>query len=69
MLVKSILGGEVYASGEMIDHVALLREFYAPFLDASPGMVGLGDCGILFTPLRNDETIAETFLVRHFSGI
>ena len=53
----------------MVDHVALLREFYAPFLDASSGMGGLEDCGILFTPLRNDETIAKTFLVRHFSGI
>ena len=42
-LVKSSLGGEVYAFSEMVDHMALLREFYARFSRISPGMVGLED--------------------------
>ena len=31
-LVKSSLGGEVYAFSEMVDHMALIREFYTPFV-------------------------------------
>ena len=36
-LVKSRLGGEVYAFSEMIDHMALLREFYVPFSGGGDG--------------------------------
>ena len=48
--------------------MALLREFYAPFVDASPGMAGMGDCESL-TRLRNRRTIAEECPARHFLGI
>ena len=33
-------GGQVYALSEMTDHVALLREFYAPVANLSPRMAG-----------------------------
>ena len=38
-LVKSSLGAEVYAFSEMIDHMALLREFSEPFSRTSPALV------------------------------
>ena len=47
-LVKSSLGGEVYAFSEMIDHMALLMEFYAPFSHISPGLVEVEACERLF---------------------
>ena len=53
----------------MIDHVALLREFYAPFSHISPGMVGMEDCESLFTHLKNRKMITEKYLVRHFLSI
>ena len=68
-LVKSSLGGEVYAFSEMIDHVALLREFYAPFSHISPGMVGMEDCESLFTHLKNRKMVTEKYLARHFLSI
>ena len=68
-LVKSSLGGEVYASSEMIDHMALLREFYAPFSHISPGLVGMEDCESLFTHLEKKKTVTEKYLVRHFLSI
>ena len=43
-LVKRSLGGEVFAFGEMVDHMALIRESYAPFVGLTPGMAGLEDC-------------------------
>ena len=45
--------------------MALLREFYAPFVDASPGMAGMGDCESL-TRLRNRRAVAEVYPARHF---
>ena len=48
--------------------MALLREFFAPFVDASPGMAGMEDCESL-THLRNKKTIAEEYPARHFLGI
>ena len=60
-LVKSGLGGEVYAFSEMIDHMALLREFHAPCSRISPGMVGMEDCESLFTHLKNREMVTEKF--------
>ena len=38
----------MYAFSEMMENMALLIEIYAPFVDASQGMAGLGDCGSLF---------------------
>ena len=68
-LVKSSLGGEVYAFSEMVDHMSLIREFYAPFVDIPPGMVGLEDCESPFYHLRNKKMITEKYLVRHFLSI
>ena len=68
-LVKSSLGGEVYAFSEMVDHMALIREFYTPFVGLSPGMVGLEDCESLFSHLRTKKMITEKYLVRHFLSI
>ena len=53
----------------MLDHVTLIREFFVPFVDLALGMAGLEDCESLFTHLKNRKTIAEKFLVRHFSAI
>ena len=39
-------------------HAALLREFFPPFLDVSPGVVGMEDC-------ENKELLAEKYLARH----
>ena len=48
--------------------MALQREFFAPFVDASPGMAVMEDCESL-THLRNKKTIAEEYPARHFLGI
>ena len=61
--------GEVYAFSEMIDHMALIREFYAPFVGLSPGMVGMEDCESLFSHLRNKKMVTEKYLIRHFLSI
>ena len=37
----SSLGWEAYAFSEMLGHITLLRDVYAPFEDVSPSMVGL----------------------------
>ena len=68
-LVKSSLGGEVYAFSEMLDHMSMLREFYGHFAGMSPGLVGLEDWGSLFTHLKNSKMIAEKLLARHFLSI
>ena len=65
-VVKSRLGGETYAYSEMVDHVSMLRGFYAHFLNLPPGMVGLVDCKCLFTHLKSKEITTGAFLVRHF---
>ena len=43
-LVKSSLGGKVYARCEMLDHGTLSLEFFASFVDFSPGISGREDC-------------------------
>merc|ERR1712215_449403 len=68
-LVKSSLGGEVYAFSEMLDHMSMLREFYGNFAGSKPGMIGLEDCESLFTHLRKSKSITEKFLDRHFMSI
>ena len=68
-LVKSSLGGEVYAFSEMLGHMSMLREFYGHFAGSNPGLIGLEDCESLFTHLKKSKSIAEKFLVRHFLSI
>ena len=68
-LVKSSLGGEVYAFSEMLGHMSMLREFYGIFAGSKPGMIGLEDCESLFTHLKKSKSITEKFLVRHFMSI
>ena len=68
-LAKGSLGGEVFAFSEMIGHMALLREFYAPFPRISPGMVSMEDRESLCTHFKNREMVTGKYLVRHFSPI
>ena len=67
--LTSRLGWEAYTFSEMIDHMALLREFYAPFSRMSPGLVVMGDCESAFTHLKNKKMVTEEFLDRHFLSI
>ena len=59
----------MYSSFKMVEHAALLREFYAPCADLSPGMVRIGDCESLFTHLKKKHLPLETHLASHFSSI
>ena len=68
-LVKSSLGGEAYAYSKMMDRMALLREFYDPVADLSPGVVGMGDCESLSTHLETEQMAPEKYCARHFSAI
>ena len=63
-LVKSSLGGEVYAFSEMLGHMSMRREFHGHSADLYPGMVGLEDCESLFTHLKKKKVVAEKFSVR-----
>ena len=67
--LQVVLGGEVFAFREMLDHMTLLKEFYGPFSRVSSGLVGMEDCESLFTHLKNREVLIEKYLVRHFLGI
>ena len=58
-MVTGILAGEVYALGEMMDHMVLLRERYRPCVDLSPGVVGLVDCEKVSTHLKKERGVAE----------
>ena len=53
----------------MIDRVMLLEEFYEPFADLSPDLLGFVDCESLFSHLKKQKMIAEKFLARHFLAI
>ena len=61
--------GEVYASSGLIDHMALLREFYAPLAGVSPGMAGKKECESLFTRPKNRKVLTGKYLVRRFLSI
>ena len=61
--------GEVYAYSEMIDHMALLREFYVSFSRISPSLVAMQDCDSLLTHPKNLKMITEKYLVCHFLSI
>ena len=54
-LVETGLGGEVYAFGGMADHVALLKGFYAPSANISPGMAVLRGLRKLVNPSKEQE--------------
>ena len=66
--VENSLSGEASACAEKIGRVAFLRQSYATFADLSPGMTGFEPSERLFTRLRRETTVAETFLARHFLG-
>ena len=51
-LVKSNLGGEVYALSKILDHMSMLPEFCGHSAHLRPGMAGLQDCESLFTHLK-----------------
>ena len=59
----------MYASSEMIDHMALLREFFAPFSRMSPSLVETEDCESLSAHLGNRKMITEKYLARHSLSI
>ena len=54
---------------EMIDHMALLRESYAPYVDPPPGKVRWEDCEILLTHPQTNQTIAWERPAQHLPGI
>ena len=63
-MVKSSIGGEVYAFREMLGHMPTLREFFGRFSRLRPGMAGFEDREGLSTHLRNKKVATEKFLVR-----
>ena len=62
-MAKSSLGGEVYAFGEMLNHMSMRRDLYVHFIDLTLGMGGMEDCESLFTHLKNKKIATERFLV------
>ena len=53
----------------MVDHAALIRDFFGPVAGLSPGMVGLEDWEGLFNHLKPRETITGRCSARHFLSI
>ena len=68
-LAKSILGGEVYSLGKMLGRISMVQGIYAHFINYSPGMVGLEDCGSLLARLEDNKIITENCSIRHFLAI
>ena len=68
-LVRGGLGCQVPRFSEMVNHMSLLRELYAPLADSSPGVMGLGNCESLFNHLEKEQTIAEEYAARDFLQI
>ena len=68
-LVKSRLGGEVYAFREMVDHISLYRELNASCADLLSGAPGVEDCETISNHLRAKKTSEEERLVRQFQRI
>ena len=60
-LVRSSLGGDVYAFCEMFGRASLLRGFREPSGDLSPGMIGFDACESLLAHLRDKRTLAEKY--------
>ena len=67
--MKSSLGGEVYAVGEMVDHMTLLKDFRGPSEGVNPDLSGLEGCEGLCTNLKTKKMIAEKLLVRRSMSI
>ena len=68
-LVASSLGGESYAFSEMVDHMAFLREVFAPSKILSPGMICFEECDGFPSRLGNRDTMTGKYLARHPLGI
>ena len=49
---RGSFGGEFYALGEMVAHMALIRDMYAPFEGVTLEMVGMEDCE---SPITHSE--------------
>ena len=67
--VETGLEGYVYAFSEKGGRMSLLREFYDPYANTSPGMIGFGHCGSLFIHLEQEKPIAQNNSVRHLLGL
>ena len=67
-LAKSSQGREVYALSEMVGHKSLLREFFGPFVETSPCLVGLEDYEGLLARRGNKGAITGENSARYLSG-
>ena len=67
-MVKSSVGGVVYALSDIVDHMLLLRDIYEPFEGLNPGVAGFEDCESLIAHLKTQEMIAEKYLERRFAS-
>ena len=54
-------GNKAFALSEMIHHAAPLREVLSSYVVFGPGLLGVGGRGILFSHLRNNETVTSAF--------
>ena len=63
-IVKSSLGGGVYALSAMVDHLLTAR--CAPLEVMDSEVAGLEDCESLFTELKTEKVVAEKYLARYF---
>ena len=52
-----------------MEHVAILRKFYSPFVNLSPGIAGSEGCENPLTQLKTMRLIAEKYLARNFLSI
>ena len=68
-MAKDSLGGEIYALGEMADHMLSLEVLFGPFEGIYPGVLRWTDCESLFTRLKTRKTVTTEYLVRHVSSI
>ena len=53
--------GAVYAFSEMEHHMFMLREWYAHFVDLSPGMAGFENCTPQEEENRHGAVLGSTF--------
>ena len=66
---KNSLGGEVYAIGEMVDHMSLLQDCYGLVDGLDPGMAGLADSETFVTYLKTKKMLNDKYSARHFLRI
>ena len=67
--MKSRLGGEIFAPGEMWDHMEMIREVYTTLGHEKLGSYCLIDCESLLSYLRRGRLGTEKFLTRQFRSI